>query len=89
MRRRATAISAACLALLGGPAGGALAAQTEGYNPVPGAPAGVVPTAQTAVPVRVEASPLPFTGADLIVVVGASVVLVSLGLALRRTSRAR
>lgn len=89
MRRR-TAATAACIACLAGPLPVAQATETEGYNHVPGVLPGTVAAKRVAAPIAAtRASSLPFTGSDLAMVGFGAVVLLGLGLTLRRSSRAR
>jgi hypothetical protein len=83
-KRLALAACVGCLAVTAPTA----AAQTEGYNPVPGVPPGTVGhiTAAATPSTPAPAEELPFTGADLALVIAAALVLVGLGLVVRRSS---
>jgi hypothetical protein len=65
-------------------------AAAVGYAPVPGVTAGPGPSAPTAIPVSTgpveDAASLPVTGTDLGLVVGAGVILLLAGAALRVTA---
>jgi hypothetical protein len=77
---------AVCVGSLAVAAPGA-GAQTEGYNPVPGVTPGVVGNVTaSAAPTQAPANELPFTGSDLAIVIAAAVVLMGLGLVVRRSS---